>query len=204
MSRAQRLSTVIILGLSFVAAKPTLATELVIFDGVAQSPFGLFVGDAGDWSTSGGNQETVSAGGFLSVTTDAETGARRAEWNGKGKAQLYLASPEPIDLSASVDADAALVMILSVQQPARKEAILRMGCGYPCGANADISQLLKALPKDELLRVSVDLKCFVDGGLDASKVDTPFLIITDRKMSLTLVDVRIVDGAGPGAVINCR
>ena len=48
------------------------------------------------------------------------------------------------------------------------------------------------------------LKCFVDGGLDATTVDTPFLLLTGSAMSLSIADVRIVDGAGPDSIINCR
>ena len=178
--------------------------DIAIFDGTARAPYALMIGDKGNWGIPVGDGQTASAMGYLTVTTDAETGARRAAWNGKGEAQLFLASPEPADLSAAVAADAALVMVLSVQQPPRRSATLRMGCGYPCSANADIGKLLKALPADEWLRVTVDLKCFVDGGLDAANVDTPFLLIADKKMTLSIADVRIVDGAGPDAIIRCR
>ena len=180
------------------------AADTVLFDGKAHAPYQLMVGDAENWGIPVGDYETDTLKGYLNVKTDPDTGVRVAEWNGKGEAQLFLASPEPIDMSAAVAADAALMMVISVQKPPRKGAVLRMGCGYPCAANADITQLLKALPKDELLRVSVDLKCFVDGGLDATHVEAPFLIITDKKMTMSVADVRIVDGAGPSAFINCR
>ena len=77
-------------------------------------------------------------------------------------------------------------MVLSIEDPPSRNAVLRMGCGYPCSANADIGRLLQALPANEWVRVSVDLKCFVDGGLNAANVDTPFLLITDRKMALSI------------------
>jgi beta-glucosidase len=178
--------------------------DIAVFDGSAREPFGLYVGDKENWGIPVGDNVTETLGGYLKVTADAETGARGLEWNGKGEAQLYLASAEPVDLSAAVAADAALVMVLKVAHAPKKDVTLRMGCGYPCAANADISKLLRALPADEWLRVSVDLKCFADGGLDASRVDTPLLLLTRRKLALSLAEVSIVDGAGPSAIINCR
>ena len=60
-------------------------------------------------------------------------------------------------------ADAALVMIVNIAQAPGDAVTLRMGCEYPCAANADIGKLLRALPAGEWLRISVDLQCFVDG-----------------------------------------
>ena len=178
--------------------------DISVFDGAAIEPFELFVGDKENWGIPVGDSVTETVGGYLKVTTDEESGARSLEWNGKGEAQFFLAAPEPVDLSAAVEADAALVMVMSVQKAPRKDVTLRMACGYPCAANADISQLLKALPADEWLRVSVDLKCFADGGLDASHVTTPLLLLTRQKMSMSIAEVRIVNVAGPSAIINCR
>lgn len=180
------------------------SADIAIFDGKASAPFELFVGDKRGWATPAAESPTASASGYLTVGADAETGARTATWNGKGEAQLYLGSADAQDLSAAAGADAALVMLLNVLAPPKRAVTLRMGCGHPCAANADISKLLQALPQDQWLRVSVDLRCFVEGGLDVSKVDTPFLLLTREKMSIAIADVRLVDGVGPSATISCR
>lgn len=187
-----------------VLCSAAASADIALFDGAAIQPFGLYAGDKENWGIPVGDGVTETAAGYLKVTTSPETGARRLEWNGKGEAQFFLAASEPVDLTAAVEADAALVMVLNVEKAPRKDVTLRMACGYPCAANADISQLLKALPADEWLRVSVDLKCFVDGGLDASHVETPLLLLTRQRMTVSIGDVRIVDGAGPSAIINCR
>lgn len=180
------------------------AAEVTVFDGNAIAPFELKVGDKRGWDTPVTESPTVSASGYLTVALDAETGSRTATWNGKGEAQLYLSTPEPLDLTGAVAADAALVLLLRVNAAPKRRVTLRMGCGHPCSANADISKLLQALPADQWLRVSVDLKCFVDGGLDASRVDTPFLMLSKEKMSLAIADVRLVDGVGRSATVKCR
>ena len=94
-------------------------------------------------------------------------------------------------------------MLLQIHSAPRRQTILRMGCGYPCAANADVTDLFKALPKDQWLRVSVDLACFVDNGLDVGAVDMPFLLLTRGALDLSLADVRIVPGAAESATVRC-
>ena len=79
-----------------------------------------------------------------------------------------------------------------------------MGCGYPCDSSADVTKLLKALPPEQWVRLSFDLKCFADGGLNVKNVDTPMLITTKGEMSLSIADVSVVPGLGPEATIRCR
>jgi beta-glucosidase len=180
------------------------AAESVVFDGSAEEPFQLLVGDKKGWTIPVGDAEVSSNAGYLTVGPGNGAGAKLATWSGKGEAQLYLAAAEPQDFSDLLAQDAALVTLLQVHAPPKKKVTLRMGCGYPCSANADISKLLKALPTDQWLRVSFDLKCFADGGLDIANVDTPFLLLTKGRLSLSVSDVRLVPGAGPAATINCR
>lgn len=181
-----------------------IANDMVIMDGDAVAPFTLMIGDNGNWGIPVGPVLTESVNGYIKVENDPETGAKKATWNGRGEAQFFLAGPERIDLSAAAAADAALVMLLNVADAPRRSALLRMGCGHPCMANADIGRLLKALPEDQWLRVSVDLKCFVEGGLDIEQVETPFMLFGEQKMTVSVADVRLVDGLGPEATIKCR
>jgi len=180
------------------------AAAIEVFNGSAVAPFQLFVGDKAGWAVPVGESAFTSNAGLLTVETDPEKGAISATWLKKGEAQLYFANTEPQDLIASVEADAALVVSIQINKPPNKQVTLRMGCGYPCAANADISKLLKALPENEWLRVSFDLRCFANGGLNVSNVDTPFLLLTSGKLSVTIADVRLVPGAGPDATIKCR
>jgi beta-glucosidase len=201
MTRHHRL----VLAVACLVAWDSATAETVIYAGGAQAPYTIGVGDRDNWGIPVGDEgETATVNGYLTASASAGEGVKTLQWNGKGEAQFFIASPEPQDLTPAVEADAALVMVVNIAEPPRKDVTLRMGCGYPCSANADISRLLKALPENEWVRISVDLKCFVDGGLDATRVDTPLLILTKRKMTMSIADVRIVDGAGPSAVINCR
>ena len=185
-------------------ANTGVADEIVLANGAAAEGDTLMIGDKRQWDTVVGAESISSASGYLSAETDTANGALNATWNGKGEAQIFLAHDSPKDYTKLLEQDAALVLLMQVVSPPKRKVIIKMGCGYPCAANADISKLLKALPADEWLRVSLDLKCFADGGLNIKSVDTPFLLSTAGKMAVSIADVNIVPGAGVDATIRCR
>ena len=185
-------------------ANTGVAEEIVLVNGAAAAGNTMMIGDKRQWDTVVGAESISSASGYLSAETDTANGALKATWNGKGEAQVFLAHDSPKDYTKLLKQDAALVVLMQVVSPPERKVIIKMGCGYPCAAKADISKLLKALPADEWLRVSFDLKCFADGGLNIKNVDTPLLVTTAGKMAISIADVNIVPGAGEGATIRCR
>ncbi len=178
--------------------------EVVMVDGVAGEGYTLLIGDRKQWDTVVDSVPISSASGFLSVEPDAGAGELNATWSGKGEAQLFVAHNGPQDYTEYFEQDAALVIVLKVVSPPKRKVTIRMGCGYPCAANADVTKLLKALPEEQWLRVSFDLKCFVESGLNIRNVDTPLLLTTTGKMAISITDVGIFPGVGTGATISCR
>ena len=189
--------------LMFIAGTSN-ADEVVLVDGVAADGYTLMVGDKKQWDTIVNSDPISSASGYIAVEPDAAAGAINATWNGKGEAQLFLAYSEFQDFSGLLEQDSALVMLLQVTTPPKKRVVIKMGCEYPCAANADISKLLKALPVEQWLRVSIALKCFADGGLNVEHVDTPLLLLTRGRLALSVADVRIVPGIAESATIRCE
>ena len=139
----------------------------------------------------------------MSIDLAADPRVLAVTWNGKGDGQLYLASGQPQDLSRIVDRNAALVVVMKVIDAPKRKVTLRMGCGYPCGADADITRLLQTAPRDEWMRFSLDLQCFTSAGLQADKVDTVFLLLTRGPMTVAVADVRIVADAKDEATVKC-
>ena len=76
---------------------------------------------------------------------------------------------------------------------------MRQDCLYPCGAKADVTRLMNAVPLEKWVRISIDERCFVKAGLRPSKVDTPFLIATSGKLDLdfSYVDLEPVGSSPP-------
>ncbi len=181
-------------------------SEFRLFQGRALPPWQLFVGDSKAWRVPASSSTTTSAAGVVSVTaTDrvVQEDARTVSWNGKGDGQVYLQAEIPQDLSSYLSRESAIVLELKVDQPPTKKVTLRMDCGYPCGAQGDLTDLMKKLPTGVWVPISIDLQCFGAQGADFSRIDTPFLLLTRGKLAVSFADVRIVPGAAADATVKC-
>ena len=176
--------------------------DLVILEAGKALNFQSFLGDKKNWRLEATAPETVSASKRIKLVKNEVENDYTLNWKGRGEGQFYLASLAQ-DLSQYDDADSALVMTLKVNQPPKKQVVLRMGCGYPCAGNADLTRLFQSVPTDQWLKVSIDLACFSSRGLNVSQVDTPFLLLTSGKFSLSLADIRLVPHAQDSATIKC-
>lgn len=194
----------LVLPASLFMSATLVAQEPILADGVGGDGYLLFIGDPKQWDTPIGTEAISSASGYLSVEPDAEVGALRLSWNGNGKAQFFAAYPAPKDYSGYLEEKSALVLVLRVDKKPSREALIRMGCGYPCGSDADITRILKALPAEQWLRLSFDLRCFANGGLDVGNVDSPFLITTQGEMALSIAEISIAPGMAPEATVRCE
>ena len=205
-SKRHQIGLALVACMLFIAAGAVLADEQVLVNGAAADGYTLMIGDKKQWDIVVYADPISSASGYLSVEPDADNGEIKATWSGKGEAQLFLAhNTEPQDFSSFVNQDAALVMLMQVHAPPkRKPVALKMGCVYPCSADTNLSKLLNALPTKQWVKVSVDLRCFAEHGLNVEKVDSPLTLLTKSKLSLSIADVRVVPGAGETATIRCR
>ena len=173
--------------LALLAGATAAAEDLGVFaGGTPAEGYLLMVGDPKRWDVQVGADGATTYAGYL-----------EARPSGDG-------AIEPLDLGPMVAADGALVLLLSVADAPDDDVELRIGCGYPCGASAQVEKLLGALPTGEWFRVSFDLRCFADQGLEPGKVDAPFLLLTDSAMKLSIADVGFVEGLGPKATVRCR
>lgn len=180
--------------------------ELKIFDRRPVGPWQLFVGDAKNWRMPLSGGVGGSSAGAVTVSLadkNLQGDARKVEWSGTGEGQVYFQSQAPRDLRPSVASHSALLVDVKVDTPPAAAVSLRMDCGYPCGARGDITRILRQVPVKTWARLSIDLKCFTNSGLNAERLDTPLLISTSGKMTLSFASVAIVPRAGPTAAISC-
>lgn len=181
--------------------------EFVIFERRVSAPWRLFLGDRSNWQQPIVSQRQVSAGGALTSSTvdwRVQGDARRLEWSGRGDAQWYVQRPRVVDLQEWSMKEAALEIELAVHEPPSEAVELRVDCSYPCGAKADITRLLRAAPKDQWVRFSLDLECFKSSGLDLSKVDTMPLLRTRGRLTISVGKVSLIANASGRATIGCR
>ena len=80
-----------------------------------------------------------------------------------------------------------------------------MGCDIQCGKPLNISSLLAELPKNSWQTVSINLKCFSDTGVDFSRVNAPFSLSTQGKLTLSIADIALLPQAdNQQASIDCQ
>lgn len=181
--------------------------DLVIFDRRARSPWRMFLGDSENWQQPVAGSQQVSDAGHLTLSTvdwRVQGDARRLEWSGRGDAQWYLQVARPIDLRDLHQKDAVLAIDLAVHEPPTRSVELRVDCQYPCGAKADITRLLRAAPRDQWVRLSLDTECFRSSGLALERVDTLPLLRTSGRLGLSIGKISVAPKDGSSATISCR
>ena len=184
-----------------VLAADTVTPVVAMKDG-AQPPFTLMLGDKGNWALPVTGPELVSEAKSVRVEPGDDNSVQ-VTWRGKGEGQVYLQAYEPMDMSEMAAADGALVLLMKVDRKPKKKVVIRMGCGYPCRAEADVTGLFKAVPEDTWGTVSFAMDCFVEGGLNVANVDSPLVLATDGKFSISLAEVAVIPGMGANATVRC-
>jgi len=179
---------------------------LRIFDRRAVAPNQMFVGDSGNWRIPAVGQDSTSSDGVLTVRTIdrlRQGDSRQLEWNGRGEGIFYFETTTPRDLREWISRGAALALDIKVQRPPTRAVTMRAHCVYPCGAEANITPALRKAPRDEWVRFSIDLSCFVKSGLDPSKVTTIPLLSTDGRLSMAISNIRLIPNAAETATVSC-
>lgn len=197
-SAGRALTALLALFCAGVAAAAPAA--LVAFSSGPRDGWQVLAGDKQNWAVPV-TDDFATQNEVVRVQVEAD-GAHRISWRGRAEGQYFVAG-DATDVSPLLEASAGLVVVLQIHEAPSRAVSLRMGCGYPCAANADITRLLRALPVDQWVRVSVDLQCFADNGLDAGNVDMPFMLHTRGRMEVSVGEVRIEAGAGEAATIRC-
>ncbi len=182
------------------------SAEIKLFERGPVAPWRLSIGDKAGWSLPVTGSSTTSSAGVITLTSfdrKVQEDSRRAVWNGSGIGQVFLHASPAQDLTAMQAAKGALVIDMLVSAKPTQPVELRMDCGYPCGAKANVTEILKRVPLDTWFSLSMDLTCFAESGADLKRIDTGMLIATGGKLSLSFTGARFVPGAAATSVIKC-
>ena len=173
-----------------VATGPTLT----VYDGRDGASYHGMLGTSADgWvGTTIGEDGTAAAG---SISAAPGAGGLRVKWDGTASGQVYFQHDGGGSDLASY-ANGALVFDLVVHEPPATTTALAAHCVYPCAAELDATALFKRLPVGKAQTVKIPVSCFTGVGLDARKVNTPFLIGTQGRFEATFGKVEWVGGAG--------
>ncbi|MGB0997988.1 MAG: putative glycoside hydrolase, partial [Pseudomonadales bacterium] len=117
--------------------------------------------------------------------------------------QVYWRSNAPVDLSDLLDAGAALSVVLQMEEAPAGTVTLRVDCEYPCTGGLDVTALLRDRAIGEWQRVSIPLDCFATAGADFKRVTSPFVLITDKSLSLRISEISLLADAPAESLVSC-
>ncbi|HYQ66827.1 Hsp70 family protein [Actinophytocola sp.] len=173
-------------GLSSGSTATPRPQPMRVFDTGVVKPWIGFIASAENW------------GGTEIGTTGAQQGPIAARLDGKGlrvtwrgtAGQVYLqADSGTRDLTSYVD-HGALVFDVVVHEPPTAKTEVAVHCVYPCGAEVPVTELLRKLGPEKKSTVKIPVACFTAAGLDPKRVNTPFLVYTDKPFDATFSAVR--------------
>lgn len=181
--------------------------DQIIFSGSVRAPWLAYLGDESDWQTVISGNRAVSAFGRLSVATVdgyVQEDSRSLVWTGERNSQFYFQSETALDLTKLAEKDASLVLTYRIDKRPQGKVLQRMDCGFPCSGGVDFTKILEGMPEDTWITSAVKLSCFAKKGVDLSRVNTPFLLVSQDPFAMTINDVRISDDVEESAVVECK
>ncbi|MEB3367752.1 Hsp70 family protein [Saccharopolyspora mangrovi] len=179
-----------------VAQKPAPPEgPLRVYEGKTLEPFAGYLGSDMNWGGSYIDEEGTEQGTIIKAAADPANAGMRVSWLEDKPAQMYLQtnSPRgPMDLTAYSENGGALIFDAIVHSPpAGQTTKIGMHCEFPCRSDVPASHLFAGMPLEQRTTVKIPLSCFVGGGLDPRRVNTPFLVWSQRKMDITFANVRV-------------
>jgi hypothetical protein len=166
------------------AAPPTLW----VYNSAPVPPFHSLIASSDNWS----GVDFGAAGAHQTPIAAAPDGAGlRVTWKGGSPGEIYLQDVTTVrDFTSYVDNGGALVFDTVVHTPPANVTTIGVHCKYPCASSVTATTLFRAMPTGQKTTVKIPLKCFTARGLNAERVDTPFLVYTGGAFDATFSAVR--------------
>ena len=182
--------------------------DRMVFSSGSKEPWREYVGDAGNWKILAESAVTKTTGGQLvmkAVDRFVQEDARQLIFSGTGAqaSQVYWQSNAPVDLSDLLAADAALSVVLQMEEAPAGSVTLRIDCEYPCTGGLDVSGMLRDRAIGEWQRVSIPLDCFAAAGADFRRVTSPLVLIADNTLSLRISEISLLVNAPAESLVSC-
>ena len=168
----------------------------------------LGIGSPQNWNLPLGddlNAVTATADGAVkaeAAQVNVQQDARKITFAGHG--QFWTYSSMARDYSGYLGTHAAVAFDIVVDQAPAAPVVVRMECGFPCGASVDVTKAVLALPLHARATLKIPLQCFAEQGMEFASVDSPFSIDTTGAFVATFANIRWQVGADkdPG-VLAC-
>jgi molecular chaperone DnaK len=159
---------------------------LMMFDGGPVNPYRTFIASPDNWQGDEVVEQTASRPAITVNTADG----LRVTWSGSSPGQVYLQTGnQSRDLSSYVDSAGVLSFEVLVHRKPLGSLTLATHCGYPCGAELNVTNMFHQLPVGEQRTITVPLRCFTEKGLEKTMVNTPFLLYSDGPFDSTFRNI---------------
>jgi beta-glucosidase len=153
--------------------------------GTAWNGYKLSIGESNGQQIDYAGTRTALGSAALMVESQTD-GALHVVWNGKSKAWLEMAADKPSDISR--EANAAMMLSLTVRINAAPDSEVRLGVG---SASVPVTAELKALPSGSYATLAVPLSCF--SAQDLRKTPTIAHWEASGSLDLSVSEIRLTE-----------
>jgi len=178
--------------------------KLEIYQGSVQKTWGGFISADDTPLAITSSVEKISAISFQTIDKLVQEDAFALTFSGKKAAIFSLTSNFPEDLRGYFETNSSLTFSYRVDHKPSHQTLLSMQCEENCSGSLDMSSMLKSAPIGKWQEHSIDLKCFINAGVDIAKVTSPFSIETSGTLQLSLAAIAITPNANKEAIQNCK
>lgn len=171
------------------ATPPADAQTLWLYKDAPVAPFHSLISSSDDW---GGIDFGAEGAHQTPITASPDgSGGLHVVWRGGSPGQIYLQNvAETHNLKSYVDSGGALVFDTVVHTSPADRVTVAVHCTYPCMGEVEGTTLFRGMPVGQKTTVRIPLSCFTDKGLNATKVNTPFLVYTGGAFDATFSSIR--------------
>ena len=114
------------------------------------------------------------------------------------------------DLSNELLKKSAISFLVKTESELTGTVALNMSCESEgdapgsCRGTVDLTEQLKAQPQGEYQRVTVDLQCFANQGVDFSGLVIPFNLVATGSATMSVSDIKFEFDAADSATVSCQ
>src|SRR5690554_1800777 len=165
---------------------------LKIFDNRPLDPWQLIIADGHNNTVAvTGSTASLATISLRAVDRNVQEDSRRLQWNGTGRGSAGFYSQSRTDLVPYLEANAALLVDVKVDERPAADVRLGVFCGQDCVAEKSITENLQAAPQKEWITLSIALKCLATDRAKMDMILSPFYLVTEGKLDLSLYNLRI-------------
>lgn len=165
---------------------------LKIFDNRPLDPWQLIITDGHNNTVAvTGSTASLATISLRAVDRNVQEDSRRLQWNGTGRGSAGFYSQSRTDLVPYLEANAALLVDVRVDESPTADVRLGVFCGQDCVAEKSITENLQAAPQKEWITLSIALKCLATDRAKMDMILSPFYLVTEGKLDLSLYNLRI-------------